>query len=179
MKWFGVVGWKGSGKTTLVVKLLPELNRRGLIVSTLKHAHHSFDIDEPGRDSYEHRAAGATEVMVSSAHRWALMHENQDGSEAALDELVAKMKPVDLLLIEGFKREAFDKLEVHRKVVGKPLLAPDDPNIIAVAADHPMLDFDRPQLDINDVVGIADFIIDWCGLLQLSQSHPQSTPGRA
>ena len=173
MKQFGIVGWKGSGKTTLVVKLLPELNRRGLTVSTLKHAHHSFDIDEPGRDSYEHRAAGATEVMISSQRRWALMHENQQDAEASLDELVAKMRRVDLLLVEGFKREAFDKLEVHRQVVGKPLLARDDPDIVAVAVDERIADLERPQFDVSDIVSIADFIVARCAFV------PAPPPRRA
>jgi molybdopterin-guanine dinucleotide biosynthesis protein B len=176
MKQFGIVGWKGSGKTTLVVKLLPELLRRGLKVSTLKHAHHSFDIDEPGRDSYEHRMAGATEVMISSARRWALMHENHNSSEAGLDELVAKMRDVDLLLVEGFKREAFDKLEVHRQSVGKPLLAPEDPNIVAIAVDETIADFDRPQLDINDVVRISDFIVERCALPTRQLRQPLAEP---
>lgn len=164
MKRFGIVGWKGSGKTTLVVKLLGEFGQRGLTVSTLKHAHHGFDIDEPGRDSYEHRAAGANEVVISSARRWALMHENLTGAEASLDELLDKMQPVDLILVEGFKREAFDKLEVHRRVVGKPLLAPDDENIVAMAVDDPFTTLDRPQFGIDDVAGIADFIIERCNL---------------
>ena len=163
MKRFGIVGWKGSGKTTLVVKLLPELIGRGFRVSTLKHAHHSFDIDEPGRDSHQHRMAGAAEVMISSARRWALMHENHNDGEADLDELVAKMENVDLLLVEGFKRESIDKLEVHRQSVGKPLLAPDDPNIVAIAIDATLTDIDRPQLDIDNVASIADFIVDRCG----------------
>tara|TARA_B100000686_G_C16604323_1_gene870354 strand:+ start:134 stop:673 length:540 start_codon:yes stop_codon:yes gene_type:complete len=164
MKYFGIVGWKGSGKTTLVVRLLPELTGRGLVVSTLKHAHHTFDIDHPGRDSHEHRAAGAAEVMISSAKRWALMHETGGGEEATLDDLVAKMQPADLLLVEGYKRESFSKLEVHRPEAGKSLLAPDDRNIVAIAVDQPVVDFGRPQLDLNDISAIADFIISHCGL---------------
>ena len=178
MKQFGIVGWKGSGKTTLVVNLLPELLRRGLKVSTLKHAHHSFDIDQPGRDSHEHRKAGAAEVMISSGRRWALMHENHDCGEAGLEELVAKMQDVDLLLVEGFKRESFDKLEVHRLSVGKPLLAPEDPNIVAIAVDETVADIDRPQLDINDIPGIADFIVERCGF-PIRQSQQQTADRQA
>tara|TARA_Y100000588_G_scaffold328738_1_gene364473 strand:+ start:437 stop:976 length:540 start_codon:yes stop_codon:yes gene_type:complete len=174
MKCFGIVGWKGSGKTTLVVRLLPELNARGLVVSTLKHAHHTFDIDHPGRDSHEHRAAGAAEVMISSAKRWALMHETGDGEEATLDDLVAKMQPADLLLIEGYKRESFSKLEVHRPEVGKTLLAPDDRNIVAIAVEHPVVGFGRTQLDLNDVSAIADFIISHCGL-GIGKTEPSPT----
>ncbi len=174
MKCFGIVGWKGSGKTTLVVRLLPELTARGLVVSTLKHAHHTFDIDHPGRDSHEHRAAGAAEVMISSAKRWALMHETGDGEEAKLADLVAKMQPADLLLVEGYKRESFSKLEVHRPEVGKSLLAPDDRNIVAIAVDHPMGGCGRPQLDLNDVSAIADFIISHCGLV-VGKTEPGPT----
>jgi len=174
MKCFGIVGWKGSGKTTLVVRLLPELTARGLVVSTLKHAHHTFDIDHPGRDSHEHRAAGAAEVMISSAKRWALMHETGGGEEATLDNLVAKMHPADLLLIEGYKRESFSKLEVHRREVGKSLLAPDDSNIVAIAVDHSVVDFGRPQFDLNDVSAIADFIVSHCGL-GISETEPGPT----
>lgn len=177
MKRFGIVGWKGSGKTTLVVRLVPELTSRGFIVSTLKHAHHSFDIDQPGRDSHAHRSAGATEVMISSAKRWALMHETRNGEEATLDELVEKMHPVDLLLVEGYKREKFDKLEVYRSVVGKPLLAPDDKNIVAVAVDQPIAEVGRPQLDLDDVSGIADFILARCGLGNCGPA-PQPTHDR-
>ena len=164
MKRLGIVGWKGSGKTTLVVRLLSELSGRGFVVSTLKHAHHSFDIDQPGRDSHAHRAAGAAEVMISSQKRWALMHETGGGREATLDELAAKMHPVDLLLVEGYKREHFDKIEVHRPAVGKPLLAPGDRDIVAVAVDRPLDGIDRPQLALDDVAGIADFIVGHCGL---------------
>ena len=138
MKVFGLAGWSGSGKTTLIRKLLPELIGRGLTVSTMKHAHHSFDVDRPGKDSYEHRAAGATEVMVASANRWALMHEHRGAPEPSAAELMRHMTPVDLLLIEGFKREAHEKLEVYRQANGKPLLHPEDPRIVAVAGDVPL-----------------------------------------
>lgn len=164
MEVFGLAGWSGSGKTTLMVRLIPALVRRGLRVSTLKHAHHNFDIDKPGKDSYEHRQAGATEVLVSSGRRWALMHELRDTPEPSVGDLLPHMTQVDLLLIEGFKREAHDKLEVHRPAVGKPLLCPEDPQIVAVASDAPLPGVELPQLDLNDVEAIADFIVGHCGL---------------
>lgn len=164
MEVFGLAGWSGSGKTTLMVRLIPALVRRGLRVSTLKHAHHNFDVDKPGKDSYEHRQAGATEVLISSGRRWALMHELRDTPEPSVEDLLPHMTQVDLLLIEGFKREAHDKLEVHRPAVGKPLLCPEDPQIVAVASDAPLPGVELPQLDLNDVEAIADFIVGHCGL---------------
>jgi molybdopterin-guanine dinucleotide biosynthesis protein B len=164
MRIFGLAGWSGSGKTTLVVKLLPELVRRGVKVSTIKHAHHSFDVDQPGKDSYEHRQAGATEVMVSSDRRWALMHELRGAPEPTVEALVARMTPVDLLLIEGFKGHVHDKLEIYRASVGKPLLCRDDPHIVAIASDAPIAGLTIPRFDIDDVAGIADFIVAHCGL---------------
>jgi len=164
MKIFGLAGWSGSGKTTLMVKLLPELVRRGIAVSTMKHAHHAFDVDQPGKDSYEHRRAGATEVLVSSSRRWALMHELRDQPEAAVADLVRHMTPVDLLLIEGFKTHPHDKLEVHRPSVGKPLLCREDPRVVAVASDAPIPGLDRTLIDLNDVKAIAAFIVAHCGL---------------
>ena len=164
MKILGLAGWSGSGKTTLLVRLLPELIGRGLTVSTAKHAHHAFDIDKPGKDSYEHRAAGASEVMVSSAKRWALVREHRGAREATLDELIALMHPVDLVIVEGFKSESHDKLEVHRAGLGKPLLAAQDPNVVAVAADQPLACLGVPVLDLDDTVAIADFVVAHCGL---------------
>jgi molybdopterin-guanine dinucleotide biosynthesis protein B len=164
MKVFGLAGWSGSGKTTLVTKLLPELIGRGLTVSTMKHAHHGFDVDQPGKDSYVHRSAGATEVLVASANRWALMHEHRGAPEPKASELMQHMTPVDLLLVEGFKREPHPKLEVYRVANGKPLLHPDDPYIVAVASDEPLIGLHLPLLSIDDVPGIADFIIAHCGL---------------
>jgi molybdopterin-guanine dinucleotide biosynthesis adapter protein len=164
MRLFGLVGYSGSGKTTLMVRLLPELVGRGYRVSTMKHAHHGFDVDQPGKDSYEHRQAGATEVLVASARRWALMHENRDGPEPRPDELLGHMTQVDLLLIEGFKRAPHAKLEVHRPAAGKPLLAREDRSIVAVASDAPVEGLSIPVLDLNDAAAIASFIIAQCGL---------------
>ena len=164
MKVFGVAGWSGSGKTTLLRALIPALVGRGLSVSTMKHAHHDFDIDQPGKDSYEHRKAGATEVLISSANRWALMHELRGGPEPSSEELIPQLTPVDLLLIEGFKTESHDKLEVHRPAHGKPLLAPGDAHIVAVASDEEIEELEVPRLDLNDIEAIADFIIAHCGL---------------
>jgi molybdopterin-guanine dinucleotide biosynthesis adapter protein len=164
MKVFGLAGWSGSGKTSLVVRLLPELIARGLSVSTMKHAHHSFDLDQPGKDSHTHRQAGATEVLVASASRWALIHEHRGQPEPTGAELVRLMSPVDLLLIEGFKREAHDKLEVYRPTLGKPPLYPDDPHIVAVASDARIQAGRLPVLALDDTKAIADFIVAHCGL---------------
>ncbi len=159
MKVFGLAGWSGSGKTTLMVNLLPEIISRGLTVSTVKHAHHEFDIDRPGKDSFEHRRAGATEVMISSANRWALMHELRDEDDPPLEDLMARMSPVDLLLVEGFKWEAHPKIEVHRPSLSKALLQPDDPHIIAVASDETLQGLTVPVLPLSDPAAIADFIL--------------------
>ncbi|MFQ5954511.1 MAG: molybdopterin-guanine dinucleotide biosynthesis protein B [Kiloniellales bacterium] len=169
MRIFGLAGWSGSGKTTLIVKLVPELVGRGLTVSTVKHAHHGFQVDRPGKDSYEHRAAGATEVLVTSSRRWALMHENRDAPEPAIEDLTGRMTPVNLLLIEGFKKHPHDKLEVYRPAIGKPMLCRGDPRVVAVAADQALRAEDPygrplPVLDLNDVPGIADFIVAHCAL---------------
>jgi len=164
MKVFGLAGWSGSGKTTLLVRLIPALVARGLSVSTIKHAHHAFDVDRPGKDSHSHRLAGAREVMVSSANRFALMHELRGAPEPTVEELVARMSPVDLLLIEGFKHHAHYKLEVHRPALGKPLLAPDDPRVVAVASDVPLGRLPVPRLPLDDIEAIAGFVVDRCGL---------------
>jgi molybdopterin-guanine dinucleotide biosynthesis protein B len=137
MRVLGFAGWSGSGKTTLIVKLIPALIARGLSVSTLKHAHHSLEIDKPGKDSYLHREAGAREVLVASANRWALMHELRDQDEPRLLDLLPKLSQVDLVIVEGFKREAHAKIEVHRAETGKPFLFPEDRNIVAVVSDTP------------------------------------------
>jgi molybdopterin-guanine dinucleotide biosynthesis adapter protein len=131
----GFAGWSGAGKTTLIVKLIPELNRRGLSVSTIKHAHHNFDLDQPGKDSYEHRAAGAAEVLVASANRVALMRELRGAPEPSLPELLRLLKPVDLVLIEGFKRDPVPKIEIFRLANAKPPMHPEDPHIVALISD--------------------------------------------
>lgn len=164
MKIFGLAGWSGSGKTTLLVRLIPAFVARGISVSTIKHAHHGFDVDQPGKDSFEHRRAGAREVMVSSANRFALMHELRGAPEPSVEELVARMSPVDLLIIEGFKRHEHDKLEVHRPSLGKSLLAVEDPRVVAVASDAEIPGLAVPRLDMNDVAAIAGFVIDHCRL---------------
>ena len=164
MRIIGLAGWSGSGKTTLVARLLPELTRRGYRVSTMKHAHHEFDVDQPGKDSYRHRTAGATEVLVASAARWALMHEHRGSGEPTVAELTAHMTPVDLLIVEGFKREGHDKIEIHRQETGKPLLYPGDPHIVAVLSDEALQGCPLPVLDIDDIPAVADFIVAHCGL---------------
>lgn len=151
----GFAGWSGSGKTTLLRRLIPVLTGMGLRVSTVKHAHHGFDVDQPGKDSWEHRQAGAKEVLVASAARWALMHEHRGAPEPGLPELLARLSPVDLVLVEGFKREAHPKIEVYRAAVGKPLLHPRDPTIRAVASDAALPGCPVPLLDLDDVAGIA------------------------
>ena len=161
---FGLVGWNNAGKTTLMVNLLPELIGRGVSVSTMKHGHHDFDIDQPGKDSHRHREAGATEVLVTSARRWALMHELRGAPEATIEDLIGHMTPVDLLLVEGFKTHPHAKLEIHRPKEGKPLICRDDPTVVAVASDVPLSEVRVPVVDLNDVPSIADFIVGHCGL---------------
>jgi molybdopterin-guanine dinucleotide biosynthesis adapter protein len=158
MKVIGIAGWSGAGKTTLLTHVIPRLTARGLRVSTIKHAHHAFDIDQPGKDSHTHRAAGATEVLISSANRFALMRELRDESEWTLRALLEKLSPVDLVLVEGFKRETHPKLEVFRAAVGKPPLHPDDPNIVAVASDGPVA-ARVPVVSLEDTEAVADILI--------------------
>jgi molybdopterin-guanine dinucleotide biosynthesis protein B len=155
----GLAGWSGSGKTTLLAKLIPQLVTRGFKVSTLKHAHHEFDVDQPGKDSHTHRLAGAHEVLVSSSRRWALMHELRGDAEPTLRELLTRLSPVDLVIVEGFKRETHAKLEVHRAAVGKPFLHPDDPNIVAIASDPKPTNVSLPSAHLDDVEGIADLVV--------------------
>ncbi len=164
MKVIGFAGWSGSGKTTLVTQLIPVLVGRGVTVSTMKHAHHAFDVDKPGKDSYQHRAAGATEVMIGSGKRWALMHELREEAEPDSVGLMKHMSPVDLLIIEGWKKEGHEKIEIHRPAHGKPLIQPDDPKVVAVASDADLPGLPVPRLDLNDIEAIADFIVDHCGL---------------
>ncbi|MBM1633657.1 molybdopterin-guanine dinucleotide biosynthesis protein B [Sulfitobacter mediterraneus] len=163
MKLFGVVGWKNAGKTGLMERLVTEITGRGITVSTVKHAHHSFDVDHPGKDSFRHRTAGASEVLLASGNRFALMHELRGAKEPILAELLTRLSPVDLVLIEGYKRDDHPKVEAHRAVTGNPLIAPEDPTVRAVAADV-SLDLDRPVFDLNDTVAIADFILSEVGL---------------
>jgi molybdopterin-guanine dinucleotide biosynthesis protein B len=159
MRIFGLAGWSGSGKTTLMTALIPEFVSRGVTVSTVKHAHHAFDIDQPGKDSWRHRQAGAREVVVSSDHRWALMHELRGSPEPSLDELVGRMSPVDLVLVEGFKRYAHPKIEVYRRSVAKPLLHPEDVHVVAIASDESLPEFSVPWLPLSDAGAIARFIL--------------------
>lgn len=176
MKVFGIAGWSGSGKTTLLERLVPVLVGQGLRVSLVKHAHHDFDVDQPGKDSYRHRAAGCTEVLVASRRRFALMHELRDAPEPTLAELLARMGPCDLVLVEGFKREpGLPKLEVHRPAIGKPLLYPEDPAIVAIATDAPVAT-PLPQFDLGAVDAIATFVRERAGSL----AQPATTlPPRA
>ena len=158
MKIIGIAGWSGAGKTTLLTRVIPCLAARGLRVSTVKHAHHAFDVDQPGKDSHTHREAGATEVLVSSANRWALMHELRGEGEWALDALLEKLSPVDLVLVEGFKTQAHPKLEVYRAVVGKPLLHPEDENIVAIASDG-KVEASVPVVSLDDIEAVADILV--------------------
>jgi len=158
MKVIGIAGWSGAGKTTLLTRVIPRLAAQGLRVSTIKHAHHAFDIDQPGKDSHTHRAAGATEVLVSSVNRWALMHELREGGEWTLDALLGKLSQVDLVLVEGFKTQAHPKLEVYRASVGKPPLHPEDENIVAVASDAPVA-ASVPVVSLDDIEAVADILV--------------------
>ena len=163
MKVLGFAGWSGSGKTTLIEQLIPRMVASGVRVSLVKHAHHNFDVDQPGKDSYRHRHAGCHEVIVSSEKRWALMHELRGAPELSLDQLIERMDPVDLLLVEGFKRYPQPKLEVFRRDNGKPRLYLDDANIVGVASDE-RFTTQLPQFELSDYDGIAHFILDYNGL---------------
>ena len=165
MKVFGIAGYSGSGKTTLLEKLIPQFTARGIKVAVIKHAHHGFDIDRPGKDSYRHREAGAHEVLLSCNDRWALMHERRSEGEVTLDELIGHLSPCDLVLIEGFKQEPVPKLEVYRPENGKPPLFPERSDIVALATDADIVTT-LPKLPLNDMAVIATFIID---TLQLSE----------
>ncbi|MFZ0600910.1 MAG: molybdopterin-guanine dinucleotide biosynthesis protein B [Roseiarcus sp.] len=159
MRVIGFAGWSGAGKTTLIVRLIPELNRRGFSVSTIKHAHHNFDLDQPGKDSYEHRLAGAEEVLVASANRVALMRELRGAPEPTLAELLRLLKPVDLVLIEGFKRDPLPKIEVFRGANNKPPLYPDDRNIVALITDAAEPSARLPRASIDDIAAAADLVL--------------------
>ncbi|MGZ2256730.1 molybdopterin-guanine dinucleotide biosynthesis protein B [Roseobacter sp. A03A-229] len=163
MKLYGVVGWKNAGKTGLMERLVTEITGRGLTVSTVKHAHHVFDVDQPGKDSHRHREAGATEVLLASRKRFALMHELRGAEEPTLETLLAKLSPVDLVLVEGYKRDAHPKIEAFRAETRNPLIAAEDPTVRAVASDS-AVEIDRPVFDLNDTVAIADFILAEVGL---------------
>ncbi|MDZ7708836.1 MAG: molybdopterin-guanine dinucleotide biosynthesis protein B [Roseovarius sp.] len=163
MKLYGVTGWKNAGKTGLMERLVAEITGRGFTVSTVKHAHHSFDVDHPGKDSHRHRVAGAREVLLASRNRFALMHEMRGEEEPVLEALLQKLAPVDLVLIEGYKRDRHPKIEAFRAETGNALIATDDPTIRAVASDV-ALDLDRPVFDLDDTGAIADFILAEVGL---------------
>ena len=158
MRIIGLAGWSGSGKTTLIVRVIPVLVGRGFTVATVKHAHHEFDLDQTGKDSWRHRRAGASEVAIVSSRRWAIVHELGQEPEPPLAEVLAKLSPVDLVIVEGFKRHAHPKLEVFRAAVGKPLLHPDDDCIVAIATDAPLPQAQVPVLMLDDIEGIADVL---------------------
>src|SRR5262245_45530783 len=160
MKVFGFAGWSGSGKTTLIERLIPLLVARGLKVSLIKHAHHTFEVDQPGKDSYRHRHAGCTEVLVGSSRRWALVHELRGAPEPGFAELLARVSPCDLVLVEGYKREKLPKLEVYRATVGEPLIHPHDSDVVAIASDE-RLKTQLPQFHLDDAPGIATFILSY------------------
>lgn len=162
MRIFGFAGWSGSGKTTLIEQLIPRLTARGLTVSLVKHAHHSFEIDRPGKDSHRHRVAGCSEVLITSGLRWALIHELRGGPELTLAAALARLSPCDLALVEGFKASPIPKLEVWRECVGKPLLHPEDPHIVAVATDSPseVRDAALPVFGLNHLDEIATFLLE-------------------
>jgi molybdopterin-guanine dinucleotide biosynthesis protein B len=159
-KILGIVGWSGAGKTTLITKLIPVLSGRGLKVATLKHAHHAFDVDQPGKDSYEHRKAGASEVIVSSARRWVQMHEVSEGKEATLAELLQRLSPCDLVLIEGFKTERHPKLEIFRQAAQRSPLHPEDDRIVAIASDQEFPGAGVPIVDLNNMQAVADLVCE-------------------
>ncbi len=159
MRVIGLAGWSGSGKTTLLSKAIPRLVARGIRVSTLKHAHSGFDVDKPGKDSHTHRLAGATEVLVSSGARWALVHELRGEAELSLRALLGRLSPVDLVLVEGYKRQPHPKLEVHRAALGKPMLHPDDAHIVAIASNTPLPDAKVPVVDLDDIEAVVDVLL--------------------
>ncbi len=164
MKLFGVTGWKNSGKTGLVERLVKEITGRGFVVSTMKHAHHTFDVDHKGKDSLRHRVAGANEVLLTSSKRWALMHELRAQVEPTMDELLAHISPCDLVLIEGYKRDRHPKIETNRRETGQPLIALEDDTVRAIASDRKFEELDLPQFDLDDTCAIADSILHETGL---------------
>jgi molybdopterin-guanine dinucleotide biosynthesis adapter protein len=173
MRVIGLAGWSGAGKTTLLVGILPELRRRGLSVSTVKHAHHGFDVDQPGKDSYEHRAAGASEVLIASSRRFALMHELRDEPEPTLLALLRRLSPVDLVIVEGFKTASHPKVEVYRKANGKPLLIGTIPNVRAVASDVPLPGLSVPVVGLGNLPAVADMLFECADALESVTADPQ------
>jgi molybdopterin-guanine dinucleotide biosynthesis protein B len=175
MKVIGLAGWSGAGKTTLLTRLIPYFGAEGLRVSVIKHAHHRFDVDVPGKDSWRHREAGAVEVLVSSEKRWALMHELRGAAEPRLPDLLGKLSPVDLVIVEGFKREPLRKIEVHRAANGKPLLFPDDPGIAGIATDTPV-ETALATVHLDDIPAVAALLLR--AALRADQAIAMSTTGR-
>jgi molybdopterin-guanine dinucleotide biosynthesis protein B len=177
MRVIGLAGWSGSGKTTLVTKVIPVLVARGLKVATIKHAHHDFDLDQPGKDSWLHREAGAREVAIVSSRRWAIMHELKGDDEPPLMDMLGRLSPVDLVIVEGFKRHRHPKLEVFRATVGKPLLHPDDDCIVAIATDAPLPQAQVPVLMLDDIASIANVLqaealpLDRIGQIEAAQEE--------
>ncbi|KQO67030.1 molybdopterin-guanine dinucleotide biosynthesis protein B [Methylobacterium sp. Leaf89] len=167
----GLAGWSGAGKTTLLSRLIPLLAARGVKVATIKHAHHAFDVDHPGKDSYVHREAGASEVIVSSSRRWVQIHEIGAEREARLGELLRRLSPCDLVIVEGFKRDVHAKLEVHRAANGKPPIYPNDPRIVAVASDQPFTDAPVPIVDLDAIARIADLVLALSEPLETALAH--------
>jgi molybdopterin-guanine dinucleotide biosynthesis adapter protein len=180
MRIIGLAGWSGSGKTTLLAKIIPLLVARGLTVSTVKHAHHGFDVDTPGKDSHTHRMAGATEVLVASGRRWALMHELRTEPEPTIYELLTKMSPVDLVLIEGFKSARHARIEVYRSEVGKPPFHLENPHVAGIVSDTPFPDAGRPVVDIDDIEGVVALILATAESLDavLARARTESAGGR-
>jgi len=178
MRIIGLAGWSGSGKTTLVTHVIPVLVKRGLKIATVKHAHHDFDIDQPGKDSWQHRQAGASEVVIVSSRRWAIVHELGEEPEPPLSEVLAKLSAVDLVIVEGFKRHAHPKLEVYRAAVGKPLLHTDDDCIVAIATDAPLPDAQVPVLNLDDIDRIAT-VLNAEALPREQIGHANASPDEA
>ena len=158
MRVIGLAGWSGAGKTTLLKRLIPAITVAGFSISTIKHAHHNFDVDTPGKDSWEHRQAGAHEVLIGSAARWALMHELRGEAEPGLSDLLGRLSPVDFVLVEGFKRGDHPMIEVHRQANGKPLLYPETPSIIAVVTDTSVAG-PIPQVHLDDIAGVVALVM--------------------
>jgi molybdopterin-guanine dinucleotide biosynthesis adapter protein len=177
----GLAGWSGSGKTTLLANIIPRLVARGLTVSTVKHAHHGFDVDTPGKDSHRHRMAGATEVLVASGKRWALMHELRGEAEPSIYDLLQRMAPVDLVLIEGFKSARHARIEVYRKEVGKPPFHLENPHIAAIVSDTPFPQAGRPVVNIDDLDAVVELVLakaePIAAVLARAHSHLASAAG--